>query len=139
MPNLLNSSHAGVKSFTITKKTKKSRRKVFILFSNYFSKSSFLISTFAWPADYRNQENHCKGSCFTYACTSQGVKHWLFDSKYRIDVVKLECFKIKWEGSKIFQKGHQRILGCLNISNLVNTKVTKIIIALKCGKWKVLK
>ena len=39
----------------------------------------------------------------------------------------------------MFQKGHQRILGCLNISNLVNTKVAKIIIALKCGKWKVLK
>ena len=36
-----------------------------------------------------------QGSFFTHAYTNQGVKYWLFYSKYHTDVVKLECFKFK--------------------------------------------
>ena len=64
---------------------------------------------------------------FTYACTSQRVKHWLYHNKDLIEVVKLKSFKIKYGGSKIFQKEHSKLLGCLNISNPVKTKVGKFI------------
>ena len=32
---------------------------------------------------------------FTYECTSQGMKHWLFFGKYHLKVVKLKYCKIK--------------------------------------------
>ena len=48
-------------------------------------------------------------------------------SKYLIDVVNLICFKIKYRGLKLSEKGPYHILECLNISNLVNTKVAKFI------------
>ena len=118
--------HKGSNHLFSTKKTKDVKENPFLIL-DYFSNSSSLISIFAWPVDYRNWENHCKHPLFTYACTSEEVKHWLFYRKYRIEVVKLNCFKIKKGGSKIFQNGHYRILGCLNISNLVNTRVPKFI------------
>ena len=100
---------------------------------SFFSKSKFLIFTFTGhlvyrrPVDYRSQESHCKGPFFTDVPSNQGVKHWLFYGKYCNEVVKLKCFCIKQKGSKILQKGHLRILECLNITNLVNTKVAKFI------------
>ena len=48
-------------------------------------------------------------------------------SKYLIDVLNLICFKIKYRGLKLSEKGPYHILECLNISNLVNTKVAKFI------------
>ena len=48
-------------------------------------------------------------------------------SKYLIDVVNLISFKIKYRGLKLSEKGPYHILECLNISNLVNTKVAKFI------------
>ena len=127
MLNLLNSSHAEIQIIYSLQKGIKELEENSFLVLNYFNKSSSLISTFKWPFDYRNRENYCKRPWFTYACTSQRVKHWLFYSKYRIKVGKLKCFKIKKGGSKMFQKGHSRILRCLNISNSVITKVVKFI------------
>ena len=50
---------------------------------NYFRKSVLLISTFTSRVDHRNLKNYCKGTFFTCTYTCQGVKHWLFYSKYR--------------------------------------------------------
>ena len=68
-----------------------------------------------------NAKNYCKGSLFTYGCINQGVKHWLFLSKYRLKVVKVKDFKIIQGGSKTFQKRLVQNRECLNIANLVNT------------------
>ena len=64
------------------------------LILNYFSKSSLLISTFAWPVDYQ-KKNYCKGPLFTYRCINQGVKHWLFLVKYCFKVVNEKSCNIK--------------------------------------------
>ena len=48
-------------------------------------------------------------------------------SKYLTDVINLICFKTKYGGLKLSEKGAYHILECLNISNLVNTKVAKFI------------
>ena len=64
----------------------------FLVF-NDFSKYSSLISTFAWPADYKKRESHCKRPCFTYACSNQGVKYWLSYSKYRVEIEKIKMFQ----------------------------------------------
>ena len=50
-----------------------------------------------------------------------------FLGEYRLKVVKLQDYKIKWGSSKTFQKRHYRNRKCLNIANLVNTRVAEII------------
>ena len=62
---------------------------------NFFSKSSFLISTFTYPVDYQKQKNYWKDHLFTYGCINQGVKQGLFLGKYRFKVVKAKDCKIK--------------------------------------------
>ena len=79
---------------------------------NYISWCNSLISTFTSPVGYERKENHRKIPFFTYGCRSQGVKLLVF---------------FKWGGSKTFQKRHYRNSKCLNIANLVNTRVAEII------------
>ena len=65
---------------------------------------------------------------FVYMYVYQsGVKYCLSCRKYWIDLVKLKYFTINEGCSKTFQTRHWQILGCLNISNLVNSKVAKFI------------
>ena len=71
------------------------------------------------------RKSQCKVPLFTYGCTSQGVKHWLFFDKYRIKIVKVKDCKIKLGVSKTFQTRHSGKVGCLDISNVVNTKVAE--------------
>ena len=51
----------------------------------------------------------------------------MFLGKYRFKVIKVKECDIKQEGSKTFQKMLVQNRECLNIANLVNTKVVKII------------
>ena len=74
---------------------------------------------------YQKQKTCCRGPLFTYECINQGVKHWLFLVKYCLKVVKVKDYKIKEGGSITFQNRHKGNCECLNISNLVNTKVSK--------------
>ena len=74
---------------------------------------------------YQKQKTCSTGSLFTYECINQGVKHWLFLGKYCLKVVKVKDYKIKEGGSITFQNRHKGNCECLNISNLVNTKVSK--------------
>ena len=74
---------------------------------------------------YQKQKNYYKGPLFSYECINQGVKHWLFLGKYRLKVVKVKDYKIKEGGSITFQNRHKGNCECLNIANLVNTKVSK--------------
>ena len=76
------------------KKTKSGEKKSFPIL-NYFSKSKSLVSTFTQPVDYKKQENHCKGPLFTYGCTSQGVKHWLFFYHYCLKGSKIKRLQIE--------------------------------------------
>ena len=63
---------------------------------------------------------------FTYEYINQGVTHWLFSGKYCLKVVRVKDYKIKEGGSITFQNRHKRNCECLNISNLVNTKVANL-------------
>ena len=108
-------------------KNTKTEIKMSFFISDYFSKSSLLISTFTWPVDYKKQKNCCKGSLFTQRCINKWVKHWLFLGKYRFKVVKLKDCKIKYRGSKTFQERSYRNSKIFNIANLVNTRITEII------------
>ena len=95
LPNLLNNNPKGVQIiYYLPKRLKEVEENSFRIL-NYFTNSSVLISTFTWPVDYRNRENYCKAPLYRNGCTSQVVKHWLFYSKYRIEVVKLKLFKFK--------------------------------------------
>ena len=47
--------------------------------------------------------------------------------KHRLKLVKFKDCKTKQGGSKTFQKRHYRYHKCLNIANLVNTRVTEMI------------
>ena len=58
---------------------------------------------------------------------SGGKTFDVFLGKYRLKVVKVKDCKIKYGVSKTFQKRHYRIRKCLNISNLGNPTVARIV------------
>ena len=76
------------------KKTKRARRKL-ISHLELFQQVQFLNFYIYMTCRLQKPRNHCERPWFTYAYTSQGVKHLLFYSKYRIEVGKLKCFKIQ--------------------------------------------
>ena len=81
---MLNSSYTDCQITYYLWKKINSARKMSSLILKYFSKSSWLISTFTWPVDYKKQESHCKSPLLTYGCTNLGVTHWLFLDKLRL-------------------------------------------------------
>ena len=74
LPNLLNSTPTGSQIIYHQRKRLKKVEESSFLILNYFRKSSLLISTFTWPVDYRNQENHCKGPFFFICVHQSGSK-----------------------------------------------------------------
>ena len=105
------------------------------LITNYISRFNSLTCTFTWHVGYKKQENHCKSTFLTHWCSSQRVKYSGFFGKYCLKLVKSKDCKIKQGGSKRFQKRHYRHHKCLNIANLVNTRVSEIIKYQPHGGW----
>ena len=68
-------------------------------------------------------KNSCFLFCFVFFSGGGGGG----GGKKSIKVLKLKDFKIKEKGSKTFQKRPHQYLKCLNIANLLNTNVAKII------------
>ena len=108
------------------KKTKTHRKNV--IFSVKLFQQVQLVNLYIYmTCRLQKAKELLQGSFAYYACINQGVKHWLFLGKYHLKLAKVKNCKVKQGGSKTFQKRHQRNHECLNLTNLVNTRVAEMI------------
>ena len=66
--------HDGQIIYSLQKRLKPVQKMSFLI-SNYFSKSSLLIYTFAWPADYKKQKKKKKKTIARLLCLHYGYKN----------------------------------------------------------------